>query len=88
MTCSCDAPSGDDHRKEPADAPAIAAIFPQVRRLLRALFARPHASDETPHLAQLHRLNAYQLKDIGLTCESNTDRTPEERSQSEDVSSQ
>jgi uncharacterized protein YjiS (DUF1127 family) len=75
MTCSCDAPSGDDDREAPADAPAIAAILPQVRRLLRALFARPHASDETPRLTRLHRLNDYQLKDIGLTCENNMDRT-------------
>jgi uncharacterized protein YjiS (DUF1127 family) len=75
MTCSCDAPSGDDDREEPADAPAIAAILPQARRLLRALFVRPHAGDEAPRLAKLHRLNDYQLKDIGLTCENNTEHT-------------
>jgi len=73
MTCSCEAPSGDDDREEPADA----AIFPQARRLLRAVLARPHASDERSRLARLHRLNDYQLKDIGLTCESNTERTLE-----------
>lgn len=77
MTCSCDAPSGDDDREEPADAPAIAAILPQARRLLRALFARPHTAGEKPRLARLHRLNDYQLKDIGLTCEHNTERTLE-----------
>ena len=71
MTCSCDAPSGDDDREEPADAPAIAAILPQARRLLRALFVRPHAGDGEP---RLHRLNDYQLKDIGLTCEDNRER--------------
>jgi len=77
MTSSCDAPSGDDDREEQADAPAIAEAVPRARRLLRAVFAHPHATGEKPRLARLHRLSDYQLKDIGLTCEGPTDRAPE-----------
>lgn len=74
MTCSCDAPSGDDDRKEPADAPAIAAVLPQARRLLRALFAWAKAPAGKHRHARLHRFNDHMLRDIGMARDEETER--------------
>ncbi len=58
-------PCDEDHREEKADAPAVAATMPPVRRLLRAFFAWL-ASPDRHRLGSLDRMNSYMLRDIGL----------------------
>jgi hypothetical protein len=61
-------PCCDDHGQGQADAPIVAGKRP-IRRLLRAFVAWLQRLNPN-----VHRMNDYMLRDIGLVRENGTDR--------------